>query len=92
MKFINAFTDIMNFDNKDLLGWNEELKNKIKFSLGYKYSKLEAKRQGIYNAYVGSSSDEEARYIRNKMFEQYGIQSQTVSTIYPSGQIFMNQF
>lgn len=70
----------------------EQLKNKIKFSLGYKYSKLEAKRQGIYNAYVGSSSDEEARYIRNKMFEQYGIQSQTVSTIYPSGQIFMNQF
>lgn len=30
LKFINAFTDIMNFDNKDLLGWNEELKNKIK--------------------------------------------------------------
>lgn len=31
LKFINAFKDILNFENEDLKGWNEDLKGKILF-------------------------------------------------------------
>lgn len=68
----------------------EQLKNRIKSYSGYEFSKLDSKRQGIYNAYVSS---EEERYIEKKLNQQYGQRPRTVSTIYPQGQIqLVNQF
>lgn len=65
----------------------EYMKNRIKQNLGYSFSKLDSKRQGIYNSYV---QDEDYDYIKRKMMEEYGTMPQVASTIYSSGEMFIN--
>lgn len=65
----------------------EYMKNRIKQNLGYSFSKLDSKRQGIYNAYV---QNEDYDYMKRKMMEEYGVMPQVASTIYSSGQMFIN--
>ena len=63
------------------------MKNRIKQNLGYSFSKLDSKRQGIYNAYV---QDEEYQYIKRKSMEEFGRMPMVASTIYSSGEMFIN--
>jgi hypothetical protein len=65
----------------------EYMKNRIKQNLGYSFSKLDSKRQGIYNAYV---QDEEYQYIKRKSMEEFGRMPMVASTIYSSGEMFIN--
>lgn len=69
------------------------LKNRIKKQLGVEYSKLDAKRQGLINSYMGGVSAQEERFIRKKAFEQYHQADVTTrSTIYHQGNINISTY
>lgn len=65
----------------------EYLRNKIKQNMGYSFSKLDSKRQGIYNSYV---QNEDYDYIKRKMMDEFGTMPQVASTIYSNGEMFIN--
>lgn len=69
----------------------EEAKNRIKGRLGISLSKLDAKRQGVFNAHKGTISEREAQFISNRMYRQYNHQPNVMSTIYSHGVINVNQ-
>lgn len=69
------------------------LRNRLKKQMGVEYSKLDAKRQGLINAYYGTVSENEERFIRKKAYEQYhDIDVQTRSTIYNQGNINISTY
>lgn len=65
----------------------DQTRNLLKASFGIGFSKLDEKRQGIIKSYRGTVSEAEAKYISNKMYEQYNSRSNISSTIYPKGNI-----
>lgn len=68
----------------------EEARNKIKTAFGINLSKLDAKRQGIFNAYRGVEAEREADFIYNRMYRQYNSRPYISSTIYGNGTINVN--
>lgn len=69
------------------LGNVDQTRNLLKASFGIGFSKLDDKRQGIIKSYRGTISEAEARYISNKIYEQYNSKPNISSTIYPKGNI-----
>ena len=71
-------------------GNSEDAKNQIKKQLGINLSKLDAKRQGIFDAYRGIEAQREADFIYNRLYRQYNVKPYISSTIYSSGNINVN--
>lgn len=65
----------------------DQLRNLLKASYGYGYSKLDSKRQNIIDSYRGGISQMEGEFIARKMYQQYNSSSNVISTIYPKGNI-----
>lgn len=72
-------------------GNSEETRNIIKSRLGISLSKLDIKRQGIFNAYRGTAAEREGQFIANRMYRQYNSRPNIISTIYGKGTINVNQ-
>lgn len=69
----------------------QEARNRVKASLGITLSKLDAKRQGVFNAYRGTPSERESQFVSNRMYRQYNAPPSVISTIYGHGVININQ-
>lgn len=69
----------------------EETRNIVKSKLGISLSKLDAKRQGVFNAYRGTESERQAQFIHDRMYRQYNSAPNVISTIYGHGVININQ-
>lgn len=83
------FDNVMNIGA--YYGNSEEARNIIKTRLGINLSKLDVKRQGVFNAYRGSAAEREAQFIANRMYGQYNSRPNIISTIYGKGIINVNQ-
>ena len=85
---IGEFEDVL--DIGAYYGNSEDAKNQIKKSLGISLSKLDAKRQGIFNAYRGIQAEREADFISNRLYRRYNVRPYISSTIYGQGTINVN--
>ncbi len=86
---IGEFEDVI--DIGAYYGNSEDAKNQIKKSLGISLSKLDAKRQGIFNAYRGIQAEREADFISNRLYRRYNVRPYVSSTIYGQGTININK-
>lgn len=68
----------------------EEARNRLKSRLNINLSKLDAKRQGVFNAYRGIEAEREADFIYHRMYRQYHERPSISSTIYGKGTINLN--